>query len=438
MDNQTIAILGRPNVGKSTLFNRIIKEQKSIVSPIEGVTRDRVYGVFDWNGFFFNLIDTGGYIPASEDIIENKVRFQAEIAFKESDVIILLMDGRSNLTSSDIFLAKEVQKSGKPFILAINKIDKIDMEESAMQFYELGLGDYFTLSAQNNRCVGDLLDGVIKLLPKQQIQDVQNDNDFSLAIIGMPNVGKSSLMNTLLQKEQSIVTPIAGTTRDSVDSYIKYYKKNIRIIDTAGLRKKSKISDNIEFYSSVRTNRMINDCDMATVLIDAEKGFTNQDRDIIRQVIDSGKGLMVVVNKWDLIKKDTNSAQNFKQDILDIYPSLSYYPILFISILHNLRVRSILKQALNVIKQRQRKIKTVELNIFLKKAIQHYPPPVIKNKNISIKYVTQVHHSPPIFAFFTNHPDLITIEYKRYLENSFRNYFNFLGTPIKISFRKGD
>ena len=438
MDNQTIAILGRPNVGKSTLFNRIIKEQKSIVSPIEGVTRDRVYGVFDWNGFFFNLIDTGGYIPASEDIIENKVRFQAEIAFKESDVIILLMDGRSNLTSSDIFLAKEVQKSGKPFILAINKIDKIDMEASAMQFYELGLGNYFTLSAQNNRCVGDLLDGVIKLLPKQQIQDVQNDNDFSLAIIGMPNVGKSSLMNTLLQKEQSIVTPIAGTTRDSVDSYIKYYKKNIRIIDTAGLRKKSKISDNIEFYSSVRTNRMINDCDMATVLIDAEKGFTNQDRDIIRQVIDSGKGLMVVVNKWDLIKKDTNSAQNFKQDILDIYPSLSYYPILFISILHNLRVRSILKQALNVIKQRRRKIKTVELNIFLKKAIQHYPPPVIKNKNISIKYVTQVHHSPPIFAFFTNHPDLITIEYKRYLENSFRNYFNFSGTPIKISFRKGD
>jgi len=438
VDNQTIAILGRPNVGKSTLFNRIIKEQKSIVSPIEGVTRDRVYGVFDWNGFFFNLIDTGGYIPASEDIIENKVRFQAEIAFKESDVIILLMDGRSNLTSSDIFLAKEVQKSGKPFILAINKIDKIDMEASAMQFYELGLGNYFTLSAQNNRCVGDLLDGVIKLLPKQQIQDVQNDNDFSLAIIGMPNVGKSSLMNTLLQKEQSIVTPIAGTTRDSVDSYIKYYKKNIRIIDTAGLRKKSKISDNIEFYSSVRTNRMINDCDMATVLIDAEKGFTNQDRDIIRQVIDSGKGLMVVVNKWDLIKKDTNSAQNFKQDILDIYPSLSYYPILFISILHNLRVRSILKQALNVIKQRRRKIKTVELNIFLKKAIQHYPPPVIKNKNISIKYVTQVHHSPPIFAFFTNHPDLITIEYKRYLENSFRNYFNFSGTPIKISFRKGD
>ena len=438
MDNQTIAILGRPNVGKSTLFNRIIKEQKSIVSPIEGVTRDRVYGVFDWNGFFFNLIDTGGYIPASEDIIENKVRFQAEIAFKESDVIILLMDGRSNLTSSDIFLAKEVQKSGKPFILAINKIDKIDMEASAMQFYELGLGNYFTLSAQNNRCVGDLLDGVIKLLPKQQIQDVQNDNDFSLAIIGMPNVGKSSLMNTLLQKEQSIVTPIAGTTRDSVDSYIKYYKKNIRIIDTAGLRKKSKISDNIEFYSSVRTNRMINDCDMATVLIDAEKGFTNQDRDIIRQVIDSGKGLMVVVNKWDLIKKDTNSAQNFKQDILDIYPSLSYYPILFISILHNLRVRSVLKQALNIMKQRRRKLKTVELNIFLKKAIQHYPPPVIKNKNISIKYVTQVHHSPPIFAFFTNHPDLITIEYKRYLENSFRNYFNFLGTPIKISFRKGD
>ncbi len=438
MDNQTIAILGRPNVGKSTLFNRIVREQKSIVSPVEGVTRDRVYGSFDWNGVFFNLIDTGGYIPDSKDIIESQVKLQAEIAFKESDVIILLMDGRTNPTSSDIFLAKQVQKSGKPFVLAINKIDKIDMEDAAMQYYELGLGDYFTLSAQNNRCVGDLLDGVVNLLSNKKTNDTYGNNDFSLAIIGMPNVGKSSLMNRLLEQEKSIVTPIAGTTRDSVDSYIKYYKKVIRIIDTAGLRRKSKISDDIEFYSTVRTNRIIHDCDMAAVLIDAEKGFTNQDRDIIRKVVDLGKGLLIVINKWDLLEKDTNTVEDFRQDIFDVYPALMHYPILFISILHNLRVRNILKTALSIHKERCRKIKTVELNIFLKKAIQYYSPPATKGKNISIKYVTQVHHSPPIFAFFTNHPDLISIQYKRYLENSLRDYFGFSGTPIKISFRKGD
>ena len=435
MPNPTIVILGKPNVGKSTLFNRLIGQRQSIVSSEEGVTRDRIYGRFDWRGREFNLIDTGGYIPDSEDIIENQVRLQAEIASKEADIVIILIDGRSSITSSDQYLAKQVQKSGKPYVLAINKIDELEMEESAIQYYELGMGDYFTLSAQNNRCVGDLLDGVLQKIPESYLIDEQNTYDISLAIVGMPNVGKSSLMNRLLQEEKSIVTPIAGTTRDSVDSYLKYYKKIIRIIDTAGLRKRSKITGEIEFYSTVRTNRIIQDCDVAAVLIDAEKGFTNQDRDIIRKVIDTGKGLIIAVNKWDLLEKYTDFMKNYRQDILDTYPALLHYPMLFISVSQNLRVRNVLKQTFMVYKERQKKVTTSKVNEFIKKATLHYPPPAVKGKNISIKYGTQVHNSPPIFAFFTNYPQLIPVQYKRYMENNIRDNFGFVGVPIKISFR---
>jgi len=435
MPNPTIAILGKPNVGKSTLFNRLIGQRQSIVSSEEGVTRDRIYGHFDWQGKEFNLIDTGGYIPDSEDIIENQVRLQAEIASNEADIVILLIDGRSNITSSDQYLANQVQKSGKPYVLAINKIDELEMEDSAIQYYELGMGDYFTLSAENNRCVGDLLDGVLQKIPDRCFIEYQNTYDISLAIIGMPNVGKSSFMNRLLQKEKSIVTPIAGTTRDSVDSYLKYYKKTIRIIDTAGLRRRSKITSDIEYYSTIRTNRIIQDCDITTVLIDAEKGFTNQDRDIIRKVIDAGKGLVITVNKWDLLEKDTDSLKNYRQDILDTYPALVHYPMLFISVLQNIRIRDVLKETFRVYKERQRKVKTAEINKFLQKVTLRYPPPAVKGNNITIKYGTQVHDSPPIFAFFTNHPQLISVQYKRYLENNLRDYFGFTGVPIKISFR---
>ena len=435
MANPTIAILGKPNVGKSTLFNRLIGSGHSIVSPEEGVTRDRVYGRFDWQGRDFNLIDTGGYIPDSEDVIESHVRFQAEIAAQEADLVILLVDGRSRITSSDQYLARQIQKSEKPFVLAVNKIDELKMEDSTMEFYELGLGNFFMLSAQNNRSVGDLLDGVIEKLPEKDFKEDNVKDCVNLAIVGMPNVGKSSLMNELLQEEKSIVTPIAGTTRDSIDSFLRFHKNNIRLIDTAGLRKKSKITCDIEFYSTVRTFRVINDCDVAAVLIDAEKGFTNQDRDIIRQIIDNGRGLVIAVNKWDLLEKDTDFLKNYYQDILDAYPSLIYYPMLFISVSHNLRVRSVLKETLRVYKERQKKVKTAAVNEFLKNTTWHYSPPVVKGKNISIKYGTQVHHSPPIFAFFTNHPQLIPVQYKRYMENNLRDNFGFEGVPIKISFR---
>ena len=436
MANPTIAILGKPNVGKSTLFNRLIGSGHSIVAPEEGVTRDRVYGRFDWQGRDFNLIDTGGYIPDSEDVIEGHVRFQAEIAAQEADLVILLVDGRSRITSSDQYLARQIQKSDKPYVLAVNKIDELKMENSTMNFYELGLGDFFTLSAQNNRSVGDLLDGIIEKLPEKDFKDDNINDSINLAIVGMPNVGKSSLMNELIQEEKSIVTPIAGTTRDSIDSYLCYQKKNIRLIDTAGLRKKSKITGDIEFYSTVRTFRVINECDVAAVLIDADKGFNNQDKDIIRYVIDSGKGLIIVVNKWDLLEKNTDTLKEYRQDIFDQYPVLNYYPILFISVAHNLRVREVLKTTLKVYNERQRKLKTPELNEFIKKAMAYHSPPVVKGKNITIKYGAQVHHSPPIFALFSNHPQAIPVQYKRYLENSLRDNFGFEGVPIKISFRE--
>lgn len=436
MPNPTIAILGKPNVGKSTLFNRLVGRGHSIVSPEEGVTRDRIYGRFDWQGREFNLIDTGGYIPASDDIIENHVRLQAEIAAEEADMVIFLVDGRSRITSSDQFLARQIQKFDKPYILAVNKIDELNMEDLAMGFYELGLGDFFTFSAQNNRSVGDMLDGMIAKLPKEDFTDDKVKDCVNLAIVGMPNVGKSSLMNGLLQEEKSIVTPVAGTTRDSIDSFLRYHKKDIRLIDTAGLRKKSKITGDVEFYSTVRTFRVIQDCDVAAVLIDADKGFINQDKDIIRHVISSGKGLIIVVNKWDLLTKDTHTQKKYRQDIIDQYPALNYYPILFISVSHNLRTREVLKMALTVFNERQKKIKTADVNEFIKKAISHHPPPFIKGKNITIKYGAQVHYSPPIFAFFTNQPSAIPAQYKRYMENSLRDHFGFEGVPIKISFRE--
>ena len=435
MADYTLAILGRPNVGKSTLFNRLLGKTHAIVSPVEGVTRDRIYGTFDWLHREFDVIDTGGYIPHTEDEINKHVRLQADIAAEEADFLILLVDGRSELTSSEKTLAELIISMEKPFILVANKIDDISHEKDIFELYELGMGDPMPVSAQSGRGLGDILDVIHERLPQRPPKKKIGDEIINLAIIGMPNVGKSSLMNNLLKEEKSIVTDIAGTTRDSVDSYIKHFNRDIRMIDTAGLRRKSKVSDSIEFYSSVRTNRVLEECDVALVLIDATKGFGNQDRDIARAVMDSGKGLVLVVNKWDAIEKDTDTMKDFMDEIEYRFMAMQHYPILFISVKNNRRVTTVLDEAVRIFDARRKRLQTSILNDFMVKAVGKYPPPGVKGKHLKIKYVTQVHHSPPILAFYTNHPDLFPIAYKRYLENQLRKTFDLKGVPIRISFR---
>ncbi|MBC8479309.1 MAG: ribosome biogenesis GTPase Der [FCB group bacterium] len=437
MANPTLAILGRPNVGKSTLFNRFVGKRVSIVSPIEGVTRDRIHGEMDWCGHKMNVIDTGGYLPNSDDVIEKAVRFQAEIATQEADILLLMVDARSEITSSDRVLAEYMLKSEKPFILVANKVDDVLHEMDSYLFYELGLGEPFVVSAVSGRNVGDLLDKIVEMLPASITNtDDEKEDEIKLAIVGMPNVGKSSLMNSILQEEKSIVTDIAGTTRDSIDSYFKYYGKTFRIIDTAGLRRKAKIGDTIEFYSTVRTNRVIIECDVAIVMLDASKGFGNQDRDIARLVIDKGKGLVLVVNKWDTIEKDTHTVKKYKDAIEHLFKSMEHYPLLFISVKNNLRTWKVMEVALKVSEEYSRKVSTSQVNEFIANATAKYPPPAVGGKHLKIKYGTQVHHSPPVFAFFTNYPEVFPVSYRRYLENQLRESFGFYGSPIKISFRK--
>ena len=436
MSEYTIAILGKPNVGKSTLFNRIVGSKKSIVSSVEGVTRDRIYSKFEWSGEIFNLVDTGGFLPKEKDVMNSHIQNQARVAIEEADLIIFLVDGLSEITASDLILANTLQRSQKESILVVNKIDTLDQDNRINNFFELGLGDPVPVSATHGRNVGEMLDKVVEKLP---IKDIISDNDKSdidLAIVGMPNVGKSSLMNSLLNKEKSIVTDIAGTTRDSVDSYIKYFGKLIRIIDTAGLRKKSKVEDEIEFYSTVRTNKVIQECDIAAIMIDGKKGFDKQDKDIIRNIIKLGKGLMIIINKWDLIDKDDSTMKTMMEDIHYNYSSTRHYPILFTSVTENIRLRKILENTLKIHKRLTSKIKTPLLNEIIQDIVKNNPPPAVKGKFLKIKYCSQPRHSPPIFVIFMNHPNLVPISYKRYIENQLRSRLDLEGIPIKISFRK--
>ena len=436
MDNPTIAILGRPNVGKSTLFNRLVGSRKSIVSPIEGVTRDRIYSTFDSIGNDFNLIDTGGFLPREKDVMNRHIQEQARVAIQDSDLIIFIVDGQSEITSSDRILADMIKRAQKKSILVINKIDTVSLDHRVNDFFELGLGNPIPISASHGRNIGEMLDIVVENLPKKEKILKTKDCDINLALVGMPNVGKSSLMNALLKEEKSIVTNIPGTTRDSIDSYINYYGKTIRIIDTAGLRKRTKIKDDIEFYSGVRTNKVISECDVAILMIDADKGFDKQDKDIINNIIKLGKGLIIAVNKWDLIDKDTSTMNELIKDIHYSYHATQFFPILFISVKNNLRLQSILDNTLKVYKRLTSKINTPLLNEIIQRIVSETPPPAVKGKYLKIKYAAQPRHSPPIFAIFMNHPNLVPISYKRYIENRLRKEIDLSGVPIKISFRK--
>ena len=430
-----IAIIGKPNVGKSTLFNRIIGERKSIVSPVEGITRDRVYGSYDWLGKLYDIIDTGGFVLNENDIMNKNIKIQLDIAKDESDFIIFIVDGKTEITSNDQELAKNIRKLKKPYQLVVNKVDKQKEDSNNFHYYDLGSGDPIFISAEHGRNIGDLLDIIASSFSYENDNQIE-ESFINLAIAGMPNVGKSSLVNCIINKEKSIVTDIAGTTRDSIDSYITYYKDKFRLIDTAGIRKKSKLLDEIEYYSSVRSFRAIDESDITAVVIDVSKGLNKQDRNIINYIIDKGKGLLIVLNKWDLIEKNNYTLKNIQDDMIASYPMLASFPMMFISVKNNLRVREILKNARQVYYERQRTIKTNDLNIFLKKTIQRYQPPSVNGKFLKIKYITQLAQSPPLFGLYCNHPHLFTINYKRYFENQLRKTFGFEGSPIRISFRK--
>ena len=430
-----ITIIGKPNVGKSTLFNRIIGEKKSIVSPVEGVTRDRVYGSYDWLGKIYDIIDTGGFVLNENDIMNQNIKIQLDIAKDESDFIVFIVDGKTEITSNDLELAKNIRKLKKPFQLVVNKVDKKTDDNRNYHYYDLGLGDPIFTSAEHGRNIGDLLD-IVAVNVSHEIKDINEEKYINLAIAGMPNVGKSSLVNCITNQQKSIVTNIAGTTRDAIDSYITYYNDEFRLIDTAGIRKKSKLLDDIEYYSSVRSFRAIDESDITAVVIDVSKGLSKQDRNIINYIIDKGKGLLIVLNKWDLIEKDNYTLKNIQDDIIASYPMTAYFPMMFISVKNNLRVRDILKNARKVFYERQRTIKTNDLNKFLEKTVYNYPPPSVNGKFLKIKYITQLAQSPPLFALYCNHPQLFTINYKRYFENQLRKTFGFEGSPIRISFRK--
>ena len=437
MSIPVVAIVGRPNVGKSTFFNRVLRKRKAIVDPQEGITRDRVYGETEWAGKRISLIDTGGFIPEDVDVFNAAIREQAKLAMGEADVVLLMVDGRVDITSSDQVLAQAVRESGKPHVLVVNKCDNMKQDDRAHGYHELGIEPVLPMSALSGRLTGDVLEAVAEKMKLSERSDIEEKSaDLQLAIIGMPNVGKSSLLNALLQKEQTIVTPIAGTTRDSIDTKLKWYGKDIILIDTAGLRKKSKITDAVEFYSTVRTKRSVDKCDVALVLIDAAKGFNKQDRSIIDQVIKAGKGLVIVVNKWDLVEKDTHTMNETRVTIREQFPKLDDFPILFVSALTRQRVSGLLKKAFSIYENYNRAIITKKLNTFLENAVKTRSVPAEKGKLIRIKFIKQVSSAPPLFACYANYPKLIPTHYKRFMENQLRETFNFEGVPIRFSFRK--
>ncbi len=435
MKTPLVLIVGRPNVGKSTLFNRLTKTDDAIVDDFSGVTRDRLYGEVEWNGKSFRLIDSGGYVPESDNLFEKAIREQVEFAIDEADAILFVVDGRQGINPYDAEVAKLLRTSKKPVFLLVNKLDTPQQAMHVGEFYSLGINPVFDISGLNGRNLGDLLDELVESLAINFEED-EEDTRMRISIIGKPNVGKSSLTNALLGYDRTIVTNIPGTTRDSIDSVLKYYGEEIVLVDTAGLRKKSKVQENIEFYSNVRTYRALMESDVAILVIDAESGIEKQDQKIIQEAVRRRKGMIIAVNKWDLIEKGTNTAKNYADEIIKALGSVYYVPILFISALTKQRIFKLIDLAKKVYQERTKKISTSKLNDVLLPEIQKNPPPATPTgREVKIKYITQGGHFYPIFIFFCNYPKHIPDSYKRFLERKIRENFGFEGVAMTISFK---
>ncbi len=430
-----VAIVGRPNVGKSTLFNRIVESRTAIVDDVSGVTRDRNYGKGEWNGAQFSIIDTGGYVASSTDVFEEEIKRQVLLAIDESDVIIYVVDVEIGVTDLDDAVSEMLRKVDKPVFVAVNKVDNHARIADSYEFYNLGLGDIFCISSINGSGTGDLLDKVVEAFPKAESTSEEEDEIPHFAIVGRPNVGKSSLINALTDENRHIVTDVAGTTRDTISTRYNKFGHDFILADTAGLRKKGKVHENIEFYSVMRSIRAIEASDVCLLLVDATQGLEAQDVNIFNLALKNKKGVVILVNKWDLVEKDHKSTKLFTEKIKEKIAPFTDVPIIFTSALTKQRILKAFEVAMKVYENRKKKIKTSLLNEYLLEAIEHFSPPSTKGKLIKIKYVTQLPTPTPTFAFYANLPQYIKAPYKRYLENKIREYFDFEGSPVTIVFR---
>lgn len=432
----TIAIVGRPNVGKSTLFNRLIGDRDAIVDDFSGVTRDRKYGVSYWNGKNFNVIDTGGFVPHSEDLFEKAIREQVQIAIEEASLIMFMVDVTTGITDLDDQMAKMLRRSQKTVIVVVNKVDNSKRQLEAAEFYSLGFEHIAFISSINGSGTGELLDIATSFMGPAEAEDAEEDKNPRFAIMGQPNVGKSSLINALIGESRHIVTDIAGTTRDAIHTRYNMYGMEFLLIDTAGIRKKAKVHENLEFYSVMRAIKSMDEANVCFLVLDATLGIESQDLNILRLAYRKRKGIVILVNKWDLVEKETNTAKEFAETILAKTAPFTDVPIIFISALEKVRIHKAMQAGIEVFKRREQKIPTSKLNDFLIEAVENFSPPAVRGSYIKIKYVTQLTMATPSFVFFCNHPRYIKTPYRNYLENRLRSVFDFKGVPITLSFRK--
>lgn len=431
-----VAIVGRPNVGKSTLFNRLVGMRQAIVDQTAGVTRDRHYGKCEWCGTTFSVVDTGGYTSNSDDVFEEEIRKQVVLAIEEADLILFMTEAGTGITDYDEEIADILRRSGKPVVVAVNKVDTGAKMYDSYQFYSLGLGEIWSISSSNGSGTGDLLDEIVRRLPKEDEADDGHQDLPHIAIVGRPNVGKSSLTNALLGKERNIVTPVAGTTRDSISTYYNKFGHEFMLVDTAGMRKKNKVHEDLEFYSVMRSIRAIEHSDICILMIDARSGMESQDMSIFNLIVKNLKGCVIVVNKWDTVEKDSNTMKKYEEALKSRLAPFNDVPIIFTSVIRKQRILDVLDAAARVYTNYTKKISTSKLNEELLPVTEDYPPPAWKGKYVKIKYATQLPTKSPKFAFFCNLPQYVKAPYKRFIENKLREKFDFTGCPMQIFFRQ--